>query len=110
MEKQGKHFCLTSGIIEWVADTLLSFSYSGTYDPPVDSGPCRNGAVEDFQDPLSVALIFCVGKKSIIFCRHTWKSAVGIFCIYLIKRFSWHEKFGLSKVYNIQLIIKKYLK
>lgn len=62
----------------------------------------------ELRDLLSMALIFCVGKKSVIFCRHVWNSVVGNFCICLIKRFSWQEKFGLTEVYkyNIQLIIK----
>lgn len=61
MEKQGKHLCLTACMAEWVADTLLSLSHSDTCDPPVDSGPCKNGAAEDFRDPLSVALILWCG-------------------------------------------------
>lgn len=88
MKKQAKRFCLTSCVTEWVGDIFLSLSYLGAYGPPVDSGPCKNGAVEDFCDPLSVALIFRVGKKSVTFCRHTWNSAVGNFCVHLIKRFS----------------------
>lgn len=48
MEEQAKHLCLTGCVAEWVGDTLLSLSYSGTEDPPVDSGPCENGAVENF--------------------------------------------------------------
>lgn len=59
-------------------------------------------------DPLSMALIFCVGEKSLIFCRRTWNFVLGNFCLYPLKRFSWQEKLGLTEVYkyNTQLIIK----
>lgn len=80
----------------WMGGWHLADTCSAISDPPVDSGPFENGAVEDFPDPLSVALIFCMGKKSEIFCRHTGNSAVGNFCEYFIKRLFLARKIWLD--------------